>query len=80
MANRISKNPKAVQKPSKHDFPFEIVHQIAYKLLVELKSVETTARELNLPVLRVRNIREAKSQSWDWIDAIADLGRKGLIE
>lgn len=80
MAKRISKNPRSIQLPRKDDLTYEVVHNIAYKLLVEQKPIPLVAHELGLAISRVTNIREAKRQTDYWIEAIADLGRKGLIE
>lgn len=80
MVRRVSKNPKAIRKPSKHDLPYETIHRIAHLLLVDKLPHTLVAKEIGISPSRVLAIREAKSQVDMWIDAIADLGRKGLIE
>jgi len=65
---------------NKITLPYEKIYQVAVMLLVDKKSIRETAKTVRLTVSQVNNIRRAQSHHSMWIEAIADLGRKGLIK
>lgn len=58
----------------------EKVDLIAYKLIVEKKSVKQATIEMKIPFRIIESIKKTTTHKEKWIDAIAKLGRMGLIE
>jgi hypothetical protein len=56
-----------------------IVDEIAYKLLVEKKSVKTVAIELQIPFVIIDRIKNTTTHKEKWLCAIAKWGRLNLI-
>jgi hypothetical protein len=56
-----------------------IVDEIAYKLLVEKKSVKKVAIELQIPFVIIDQIKNTTTHKDKWICAIAKWGRLNLI-
>ena len=75
-----SKTFSRVERLNAGDVPYEKIYQIAVMYLVEKKTPMSIAQTLDLKYKDVTNIIEARRQTNMWIDAIADLGRKGLID
>jgi len=76
----FTKNRSYGQRDHRSDIPYEVVRRIAEMRLVDKMTPADITRSLNVPYSVVIGIIEARKQNSDWVDAIADLGRKGLIE
>lgn len=64
----------------KHELTYEQVHEIAEKYIVKKMGVREIAKSMFIRPKLVLDITLAKTHHDYWINAIADLGRKGLID
>ena len=62
------------------DLPYETIYRIALMSIVEKKQPREIARTLGVRYRPVMDVISARRQNSVWIDAIAALGREGLID
>ncbi len=67
-------------QPIETGLPYETIYRIARMHIVDDKSIHFISMELNIQYGIVRKIVETRQQHNIWIDAIAALGREGLIQ
>jgi hypothetical protein len=63
-----------------HELTYEQVRIIAVMFIIEKKDVRSIAKSLLIKPKTVNDVVNARSHNDYWIDAIADLGRKGMID
>jgi len=78
--NMRKRNLKATPKKEKLYLTYEQVEKIAYMYIVEKKSTREIAKFLLVKPRYVTDTVSARSHKSLWIDAIASLARKGLID
>jgi hypothetical protein len=78
MAINFSKNRSYTQ--IEYDLAFETIYRIARMYIVDKEVPLAISKELDISYTSVRKVIEAKKQHSLWLDAIAALGREGLID
>lgn len=63
-----------------NELTYEIIYRIASMRIIDKMKPFEIAKELELPYSHVIGMIQGKKQNAQWIDAIADLARKGLID
>lgn len=77
---RFSKNRQYAQYVArKDDLPYETIYRIAKMRLIDNKQPAEIARKLKVPYGAVVKIIRTKKQHNQWVDAVANLVREGLI-
>jgi hypothetical protein len=74
----FSKNRSKIDDNIK--LPYETIYRIAKMYIVEKLTPLAICKDLDLNYNSVKLVISARKQQSDWLDAIASLGREGLID